>query len=113
MTVLAMELIGVDRVFNELFQRAGRSFHHFTGGDSLDTVTFPETDLAAIGTGYGFDAVTVRRPADLAGVREWVAGSRGRPLLVDAKIASPRGSWWRRRPASCTSAARPSPPCGL
>ena len=27
---------GVDRVFNQLFQRTGRSFHHFTGGDAVD-----------------------------------------------------------------------------
>ena len=27
---------GVDRVFNQLFQRTGRSFHHFTGGDTVD-----------------------------------------------------------------------------
>ena len=27
---------GVDRVFDQLLQRAGRSFHHFTGGDAVD-----------------------------------------------------------------------------
>ena len=64
------------------------------GSVAPDTVTFPETDLAAIGAGYGFDAVTVRRPDDVAGVRAWAAGPRDRPLLVDAKVASPRGSWW-------------------
>ena len=26
----------VDGVLNQLFQRAGRSFHHFTGGDTID-----------------------------------------------------------------------------
>ena len=57
-------------------------------------MTFPETDLAAVGAGHGFAAVTVRSPADVAGVRAWVAGPRERPLLVDAKVASPRGSWW-------------------
>jgi acetolactate synthase-1/2/3 large subunit len=72
----------------------GAEVHHFTAGEPLDTVTFPDTDIAAVGAGYGFDAVTVRRPADLAGVRSWVAGPRSRPLLVDAKVASPRGSWW-------------------
>jgi thiamine pyrophosphate-dependent acetolactate synthase large subunit-like protein len=72
----------------------GAEVHHFTGGESLDTVTFPDTDIAAVGAGYGFDGVTVRGPADLAGVRDWLAGPRQRPLLVDAKVAAPRGSWW-------------------
>ena len=27
---------GVDRVFDQLLQRTGRSFHHFTGGDAVD-----------------------------------------------------------------------------
>ncbi|WP_232662962.1 thiamine pyrophosphate-binding protein [Pseudonocardia sp. TRM90224] len=71
----------------------GAEVHHFVG-DDLDTVQFPETDIAAIGRGYGFDAVTVRTPADVDGVADWVAGARSRPLLVDAKIASDGGSWW-------------------
>ncbi|GEL24652.1 acetolactate synthase I/II/III large subunit [Pseudonocardia sulfidoxydans NBRC 16205] len=73
----------------------GAEVHHFgPGGDDIATVVFPETDIAAIGRGYGFDTVTVRTPADLAGVRDWVDGPRTRPLLVDAKIASDGGSWW-------------------
>jgi acetolactate synthase-1/2/3 large subunit len=72
----------------------GAEVHHFTGGEPLDTVTFPDTDIAAVGAGYGFDGVTVRSPADLDGVRDWLAGPRDRPLLVDAKVAAPRGSWW-------------------
>ncbi|AEA26644.1 Acetolactate synthase [Pseudonocardia dioxanivorans CB1190] len=73
----------------------GAEVHHFgPHGDDLATVVFPETDIAAIGRGYGFDAVTVRAPGDLDGVRAWVAGPRARPLLVDAKIASDGGSWW-------------------
>ena len=27
---------GVDCVLDQLFQRTGRSFHHFTGGDAVD-----------------------------------------------------------------------------
>jgi acetolactate synthase I/II/III large subunit len=72
----------------------GAEVHHFTDGEPLDTVTFPETDIAAIGSGYGFDTVTVRGPDDVDGVREWVAGDRARPLLVHARVASPRGAWW-------------------
>jgi acetolactate synthase-1/2/3 large subunit len=72
----------------------GAEVHHFAAGESLATVTFPDTDLAAVGAGYGFDAVTVRCPADLEAVRVWVAGRRERPLLIDAKVAAARGSWW-------------------
>ncbi|WP_088285894.1 thiamine pyrophosphate-binding protein [Kineosporia sp. A_224] len=72
----------------------GAEVHHFTAGEPLGTVTFPETDIAAIGAGYGFDTVTVRRPEDVEGVRRWVDGDRSRPLLVHARVASPQGSWW-------------------
>jgi acetolactate synthase I/II/III large subunit len=72
----------------------GAEVHHFTAGEPLATVTFPDTDLAAVGAGYGFEAVTVRRPADLEAVHAWVAGPRDRPLFIDAKVAAPRGSWW-------------------
>src|SRR6185436_21051981 len=71
----------------------GAEVHHFTGGEPLSTVTFPDTDLAAVAAGYGFDTVTVRCPEDAAGVKAWVAGSRDRPLLVHGRVASPRGSW--------------------
>ena len=71
----------------------GAEVHHFTGADHT-TVTFPDTDIAAIGRGFGFDAVTVRAPDDLKAVAEWVDGPRTAPMLVDAKIASDGGSWW-------------------
>ena len=54
--------------------------------DDHGTVRFPETDLAAIAAGFGCAAATVRAPADLAVVREWLAGPRDRPLLLDAKV---------------------------
>src|SRR5678816_4559928 len=39
----------------------GAEVHHFgPEGFALDTVRFPDTDLAAIGRGYGCDGVTVR-----------------------------------------------------
>ena len=39
----------------------GAEVHHFgPDGDPLDTVVFPDTDLAAIARGFGFDGVTVR-----------------------------------------------------
>ena len=71
----------------------GAEVHHFPDADHA-TVTFPEIDLAAVGRGYGFEAVTVRTAADVAGVADWVAGPRAAPLLVHAPIASDGGSWW-------------------
>jgi acetolactate synthase-1/2/3 large subunit len=73
----------------------GAEVHHFgPDGHVLDTVRFPDRDLAAIGRGYGLDGVTVRSLADLAVVRQWVDGPRERPLVVDAKVVSEHGSWW-------------------
>jgi thiamine pyrophosphate-dependent acetolactate synthase large subunit-like protein len=73
----------------------GAEVHHFgPDGDPLDVVRFPPTDIAAIGRGFGFDAVTVRDAADLAPVRDWLADARERPLLIDAKVTSAHGSWW-------------------
>jgi acetolactate synthase I/II/III large subunit len=73
----------------------GAEVHHFgPDGDPLDTVRFPPTDIAAIGRGFGFEGVTVREAADLGAVRGWLDGPRERPLLIDAKVTSWRGSWW-------------------
>jgi acetolactate synthase I/II/III large subunit len=73
----------------------GAEVHHFgRDGHVLDTVRFPDRDLAAIGRGYGLDGVTVRSLVDLAVVRQWVKGPRERPLVVDAKVVSEHGSWW-------------------
>jgi hypothetical protein len=55
---------------------------------------FPETDLAAMGRGIGFEAITVRTETDLDAVGDWIAGPRRRPLLVDAKIVADQPSWW-------------------
>jgi acetolactate synthase-1/2/3 large subunit len=73
----------------------GAEVHHFAdGGHPMDTVTFPDTDIAAIGTGFGCDSVTVRGPGDLDAVRKWVQGPRERPLMVDAKVTRAQPSWW-------------------
>jgi thiamine pyrophosphate-dependent acetolactate synthase large subunit-like protein len=73
----------------------GAEVHHFgPHGHPLGTVTFPPTDLAAIGRGFGFEGMTVRSAGDLAPVRDWLAGPRERPLLIDAKVTSAAGSWW-------------------
>ncbi|MFJ6744024.1 thiamine pyrophosphate-binding protein [Streptomyces sp. NPDC091279] len=73
----------------------GAEVHHFgPDGFPLDTVTFPDTDIAAVARGYGFDAVTVRTPGDLDAVAAWVAGARSAPLLIDAKVTREHGAWW-------------------
>ncbi|WP_307798516.1 thiamine pyrophosphate-binding protein [Actinoplanes flavus] len=73
----------------------GAEVHHFgPAGHPISTVVFPETDLAAIARGHGCAAVTVRGPNDLEPVREWLAGPRDVPMVVDAKVASGRPAWW-------------------
>jgi thiamine pyrophosphate-dependent acetolactate synthase large subunit-like protein len=57
-------------------------------------VTFPDTDLAAIARGFGCEGITVRASEDLAAARDWVAGPRTRPLVIDAKVVSSHASWW-------------------
>ncbi len=92
-TVRRLGLPMVVVVYND--DAYGAEVHHFRpDGFPVDTVSFPPTDIAAIARGYGFEAVTVRKAADLDGVADWVAGDRSRPLLVDAKVVSDRGAWW-------------------
>jgi thiamine pyrophosphate-dependent acetolactate synthase large subunit-like protein len=92
-TVVRLGLPMVVAVYDD--EAYGAEVHHFgPDGHPLDTVRFPATDIAAIGRGFGCDAVTVREAADLAAVRGWVDGPRDRPLVVDAKVTRDRGSWW-------------------
>jgi thiamine pyrophosphate-dependent acetolactate synthase large subunit-like protein len=73
----------------------GAEVHHFgPHGALLDTVRFPETDLAAAARGFGFDGITVRGPEDLAAVASWLEGPRAAPLLIDGKVARDQPSWW-------------------
>ena len=72
----------------------GAEVHHFGAEADLGTVTFPDTDIAALATGFGADGLTVRRTSDLAGATRWLASAPTRPLVVDAKITSNGGSWW-------------------
>jgi thiamine pyrophosphate-dependent acetolactate synthase large subunit-like protein len=98
-TVVRLRLPMVIVVYNDAAY--GAEVHHFgpgaLGGGSapdLATVRFPDTDLAAVGRGFGCAAITVRSPVDLDAVAEWVAGQRDTPLLIDAKIAGDGGAWW-------------------
>ncbi len=91
-TVVRLGLPMLVVVYND--EAYGAEVHHFgPGGHRLDTVRFPETDLAALGRGFGCEAVTVRTGTDLDGVRRWLDGPRDRALLVDAKITE-APSWW-------------------
>ncbi|HWD05266.1 MAG TPA: thiamine pyrophosphate-binding protein [Amycolatopsis sp.] len=71
----------------------GAEVHHFAD-DDLDTVRFPDTDLAEIARGFGCTGLTVRAVEDLAGVTSWLEGPRDTPLVIDAKVADDGGSWW-------------------
>jgi thiamine pyrophosphate-dependent acetolactate synthase large subunit-like protein len=92
-TVVRLRLPMVIVVYDD--EAYGAEVHHFgPGGHALDTVRFPPADIAAIGRGFGCAGVTIRGPQDLAPVREWLAGPRDRPLVIDAKVTSGSGSWW-------------------
>ncbi|HWS38024.1 MAG TPA: thiamine pyrophosphate-binding protein [Actinoplanes sp.] len=80
-------------VYND--EAYGAEVHHFgPAGHPLDTVRFPETDIAAIARGHGCAAVTVRKPEDLDLLKEWIAGPRATPMVVDAKVTSGEPAWW-------------------
>ena len=92
-TVVRLRLPMVIVVYDD--EAYGAEVHHFgPDGYALDTVRFPPADIAAIGRGFGCAGVTIRGPQDLAPVREWLAGPRDRPLVIDAKVTSDNGSWW-------------------
>jgi thiamine pyrophosphate-dependent acetolactate synthase large subunit-like protein len=91
-TVVRLALPMVVVVYNDAGY--GAEVHHFGRDADLGTVTFPDTDFAAIARGYGAAGVTVRTARDLDGVRAWLDGPRGAPLVVDAKVSDDNGSWW-------------------
>ena len=90
-TVVRTRLPMVVIVYND--NAYGAEIHHFADGDHA-TVRFPDTDIAEIARGFGCAGVTVRTEKDLAGVKDWVAGERDTPLVIDAKITEDGGSWW-------------------
>lgn len=72
----------------------GAEIHHFGADSDLETVMFPDTDIASIARGFGAQAITVRDLTDLDAVTQWLASSPTVPLVIDAKIANDGGSWW-------------------
>jgi thiamine pyrophosphate-dependent acetolactate synthase large subunit-like protein len=93
-TVVRIGLPMLILVYND--HAYGAEVHHFADGrdEQLETVRFPETDLAAIGRGFGAEGVTIRSVRDLDAISDWLASPREVPLVVDVKIASDGGSWW-------------------
>jgi acetolactate synthase I/II/III large subunit len=92
-TVVRLGLPMLVVVYNDA--QYGAEVHHFgeeTPG--LDSVRFPDSDLAAVARGYGCEALTVRSVEDLAPVKDWLSSGPTRPLVIDAKIVSDEGSWW-------------------
>lgn len=64
----------------------GAEVHHFAPEtDALDIVRFPDADFAALGRAAGGEGITVRSPADLAPVGDWLEDPDG-PLVVDARV---------------------------
>ncbi|MGW7536324.1 thiamine pyrophosphate-binding protein [Amycolatopsis sp. NPDC054798] len=91
-TVVRLKLPMLIVVYND--HAYGAEVYFFEpGGHPADTVTFPDTDIAAIARGYGCDAVTVRAKEDLDEVATRVSAGLDRPLVVDAKIAG-FSAWW-------------------
>ncbi len=72
----------------------GAEVHHFGPlGHDLAGVRFPDTDLAAIATAAGTQAITVRSVDDLAPVAAWTQRPDG-PLVVDAKVHPDISAEW-------------------
>jgi thiamine pyrophosphate-dependent acetolactate synthase large subunit-like protein len=90
-TVARLKLPMVVVVYND--SAYGAEVHHFGDAD-MSTVSFPDTDIAAIARGHGCAGLTVRTVDDLGGLAEWLDGPRDRAIVIDAKIASDGGSWW-------------------
>lgn len=94
-TAVRLKLPMVCIVYNDAAY--GAEVHHFgdTGtAPNMDSVTFPDTDFAAIGRGFGTDGITVRKLEDLDSVASWLGSEPTGPLVIDAKIASDGGAWW-------------------
>ncbi|MFJ2469178.1 MULTISPECIES: thiamine pyrophosphate-binding protein [Micrococcaceae] len=94
-TAVRLKLPMVCIVYNDAAY--GAEVHHFgdTGtAPNMDSVTFPDTDFAVIGRGFGADGITVRKLEDLDSVASWLGSEPTGPLVIDAKIASDGGAWW-------------------
>ena len=91
-TAVRLKLPLVVVVYNDAAYSA--EVHHFGPEHDMTTVTFPDTDIAAIARGFGAEGITVRSTDDLDPLRRWVGSSPTAPIVIDAKIADDGGSWW-------------------
>ena len=93
-TVVRLGLPMVVVVYND--DGYGAEVHHFgPDGHDLGTVVFPETDIAAIARGFGFEAVTVRvRRRPRGPFDTGSAGHVRRRCSLDAKVVKDQPSWW-------------------
>ncbi len=91
-TAVRLRLPLVAIIYND--NAYGAEVHHFGKGVDLATVTFPETDIAAIARGYGATGITVRTIEDMAAIELWLNGPMDTPIVIDAKIANDGGAWW-------------------
>ena len=84
-TLGRLRLDAVVVIYNDASYAA--EVHHFAPeGADMDSVTFPDTDFAALARALGIEGVTVRSLDDLESVRHWLERGRATPLLVDAKV---------------------------
>lgn len=92
-TVARLDLRMVVVIYND--RAYGAEVHHFgPKGSPLDLVRFPDTDFAALGRAVGMEGITVRTPADLGALADWVdCGARG-GVLVDAKVVPSTVADW-------------------
>lgn len=72
----------------------GAEVHHFGPmGHQVDATRFPDTDFAALARAAGAEGITVRKPGDLAPLKEWL-GRRDGPLVIDAKVNPETRAEW-------------------
>jgi thiamine pyrophosphate-dependent acetolactate synthase large subunit-like protein len=65
----------------------GAEVHHFgPHGHPLDLVQFPDVDFAALGRAVGLHSLTVRTPADLGGLSDWLRQPETPGMVLDAKV---------------------------
>ncbi|MBJ7602748.1 MAG: thiamine pyrophosphate-binding protein [Candidatus Dormibacteraeota bacterium] len=84
-TVARLGLRMVVLIYND--QAYGAEVHHFgPDGKPLELVQFPDTDFAALGRAVGLAGVTVRAPADLEQVEDWLRRGTQGGLVIDAKV---------------------------
>lgn len=92
-TVVRLGLPMLIVIYNDAMY--GAEVHHFgPNGHPLDTVTFPDSDLAELARGYGCKGLTVRSLDDLSPVKDWLSDGPVGPLVIDAKVVSDTGAWW-------------------